>query len=168
MSIAGIGDLILLTLLLLSGMALFAPLQESWRLEKRLRESRLKLDELQVLYPIYVEISALDKPAQWAPLKVPDSQKLSGDEVPDLPARFTQLASECQLEFKAATPRLNSDDSDNSLNVEVNVSGSYDQLNQFLTSLARLPMLDSIRRLEIRREKMNEQFNILLRLALKG
>ena len=167
MSIAGIGDLILLTLLLLSGMALFAPFQEGWRLEKRLRESRLKLDELQILYPIYVEISTLDKPVQWAALKVPESQKLSGDEVPDLPARFTQLASECQLELKAATPRLN-DDADNSLNVEINVSGSYDQLNQFLTSLARLPMLDSIRRLEIRREKMNEQFNILLRLALKG
>ena len=167
MSIAGIGDLILMTLLLLTGMALMVPLQEGWRLEKRLQVAQARLDELQELYPLYVEISTLDKPAKWQQLVTPVPEKLSEGEVPDIPARFAEIATRYQLELIAATPRLNNDDVVNCLDVEISASGPYSQLNAFLANLAQLPMMDSIRKLEIRRESPNEQFKILVRLALE-
>ena len=169
MSIAGIGDLILLTLLLLTGMALLAPLQEGWRLEKRLRAVQATLNELEILYPVYVGISTLDKPDRWASLVLPAPQKLSKEEVPELPARLAQLAGEGGLEFSSATPRVrNSGSAENDLEVEISAAGAYGRLEPFLAGLARLPVLDSIRKLEIRRETGREQFNIRVRLLLEG
>ena len=168
-SIAGIGDLILLTLLLLTGMALFAPLQEGWRLEKRLRAVQATLNDLEILYPVYVEIATLDKPARWPSLKLPVAQKLSKEEVPELPTRFARMAGECELEFISATPRVrNSGSAENYLEVEISVAGAYGRLEPFAAGLARLPVLDSIRKVEIRRETGREQFNILVRLLLAG
>ena len=46
-------------------------------------------------------------------------------------------------------------------------TGPYRQLKAFLMELVQMPVLEEIERLEVRRETLNEEFNISARLALE-
>ena len=54
------------------------------------------------------------------------------------------------------------------LAVELRAAGSYRQLKSFLMELAQLPVLERIERLEVKRETLQEEFDVLTRLALEG
>ena len=167
-AMSSVGYLALMALLVLVAASLFAPLQ-SWRqLNRDLSEARTRLDELQVLYPLYTELAGMDNPAKWPGLSLPVSQKLSETEVLTIPDRFALMATHCLVELGAVSPRVETDDMGRRyLAVNLRATGPYRQLKAFLMELVQMPVLEVIERLEVRRETLNEEFNVSARLALE-
>lgn len=161
--------LVILVLVVLAGMNLYHPLRNWRQLNRDLDEARRRLDELQVLYPLYAELASLDSPVKWPGLKPPVSQQLSEKEVSAIPDRFLDMAARCRLELGTVSPRVETDDAGvRRLNVELRGTGPYGQFKPFLMELAQMPVLARIQRVEIRRESApDEQFTILAQLALE-
>ena len=168
-SMSRLGYVFILALLVLAGLNLFGPVLDRHRLNKQLDESRLRLDELQVLYPVYVELASMDSPAKWPALALPRPQQLSEGEVTAITDRFMQLAASCQVELGAVSPRVatEAESGRRCLNVELQGTGPYRQLKDLLIGLAQMPTLERIVALEIRREALHEQFTIVAQLALE-
>ncbi len=164
-----LGYMIILALLVLAGLNLFSPILDWRRLNRQLEKDRQRLDELQVLYPVYAELAGMDRPAKWPTLKLPGSQKLSESEVTTIPERFMQLATRCQVELGAVSPRVATETESGRryLSVELRGTGPYRQLKELLISLTQMPMLERIETVEVRRETLHEEFTILTQLALE-
>ncbi len=169
MIMGGFGYLIIAALLIFAAASLYVPLQNWRRLNRDLGQARQRLDEVQVLHPLYVELAGMDSPARWPGLKLPTPLKLSEGEVTAIPERFQQLAAGCQVELGAVSPRVMTDAASGRrfLGVELKATGSYGQLKKLLIGLAQMPALERIAKLEVRRETLHEQFNILTQLALE-
>ena len=168
-SMGRLGYGLILALLVLAGVNLLGPILNWRRLDKQLDEGRRRLDELQVLYPVYVELASLDSPAKWPALTLPRPQQLSEGEVAAIPERFMQLAASCQVELGAVSPRVatEAESGRRCLSVELQGTGPYRQLKPLLLGLAQMPTLERIDALEIRREALHEQFTIVAQLALE-
>lgn len=168
-SLSRLGYGFILALLVLAGLNLLGPVLDWHRLDKQLEESRLRLDELQVLYPVYVELASMDRPAKWPSLTLPRPQKLTEAEVTAITDRFMQLAARCQVELGTVSPRVATEpvSGRRCLNVELQGTGPYRQLKDLLIGLAQMPTLERIVALEIRRETLHEQFTIVAQLALE-
>lgn len=167
-ALSSMGYLALMVLLVLVAASLFAPLR-SWRkLNRALYAAQMRLDELQVLYPLYAELAGMDSPAKWPGLTLPVPQKLTEAEVTTIPERFAQMATNCLVELGAVSPRVETDDMGRRyLAVNLRATGSYRQLKAFLMGLIQMPVLEEIERLEVRRETLSEEFNVSARLALE-
>ena len=100
---------------------------------------------------------------------MPDPRKLSEREVVAIPERFMALATRSSLQLGAVSPRVETDAAGHRcLAVELRAAGSYRQLKPFLMELAQMPELERIERLEVKRETLQEEFDVLTRLALEG
>ncbi|MGD9612833.1 MAG: hypothetical protein AB7V22_08000 [Kiritimatiellia bacterium] len=167
--LSGIGYLALVAVLALAAVNLYRPLRDGFRLNRDISAARTRLDELQVLYPLYAELAGLDRPAQWPGLALPVPRKLSESDVTAIPERFMALATRSRLQLSVVSPRVETDAGDHRyLAVELHASGPYRQLQAFLMELAQLPVLERIERLEVQREALHEEFNVVTRLALEG
>ncbi|HAL92917.1 MAG TPA: hypothetical protein DCM68_07840, partial [Verrucomicrobia bacterium] len=96
-AISGIGYLAMAVLLILAGVNLFRPVRNWVQLNREIAAARMRLDELQVLYPLYAELASLDSPSQWPGLELPVSQRLSESEVTAIPERFMAVATQSQV-----------------------------------------------------------------------
>ncbi len=160
--------LVLLALLAAAGAGLYRPVREWARLRRDLAAARTRLDDLKVLYPLYAELAALDGPAQWPNLKAPPPRRLAGPEVTAIPERFVEIAGRCGMELGAVSPQVQSDETGRRfLRVEVRLSGPYVSLQPLLRELVRMPEMERLDKLEIRRESLNEEYGIWARLALE-
>ena len=166
-----IGSLVqmaLMVLLVVAGAYLYVPLQTGRQLKKQLALARTKLAELEVLHPLYMELARLDTPSKWPELVLPPPKKLAESDIASVPDSFMQLATNCLVELNSASPRVNIDEDGNRhLNVELRAKGPYAQFKAFLTGLALMPAMEQIEKLEIRREALQEQFAVAVRLALE-
>ena len=165
----GLGYLIIVALLIFAAANLLIPIRDWQRLNRDLDQARQRLDELQVLFPLYSELVRMDSPQRWPGLKLPVPQTLTEHEVTAIPERFQRLAADCQVELGAVSPRVMTDAASGHryLSVELKATGTYAQLKDLLLGLAQMPVLERITKLEIRRETLHEQFNILAQLALE-
>lgn len=167
--LSGIGYLAIVALLVLAAANLYRPLRNWFRLNREISAAQTRLDELKVLYPLYAELAGLDSPAQWPGLALPVPQKLSESDVTAIPERFMAIATRNELKLSTVSPRVETDAADRRyLAVELHASGPYRQLKGFLMELAQMPVLEKIERLEVKREALHEEFNVLTRLALEG
>ena len=167
--LSGLGYLAIVSLLVLAAFHVYRPARDHFRLNRKLSAAQARLDELKILYPLYVELSQLDRPAQWPGLALPESRKLSERDVVGIPERFMGLATRSSLQLGAVSPRVETDAAGHRyLAVELRAAGSYRQLKSFLMELAQLPVLERIERLEVKRETLQEEFDVLTRLALEG
>ena len=168
--LGGIGYLAIVALLVLAAINLYRPVRNGYRLRREISAARARLDELQVLYPLYQELQGLDRPAQWPELQLPDPQRLTEGEVTATPERFAALAATCRLELATVSPRVETDAGDGHryLAVELHATGAYRQLRDFLMALARLPVLERLDRIEVGRTALHEEIQVLARLALEG
>lgn len=169
MLLGGLGYLLIVALLVFAAANLYLPIRDWQRLNRDLGQAQQRLDELQVLYPLYAELAGMDSPQRWPGLKLPVPQKLTESEVTAIPERFRQLAASCQVELGAVSPRVMTDAASGRryLSVELKATGSYPQLKDLLIGLAQMPVLERVAKLEIRRETLHEQFNVLAQLALE-
>lgn len=168
LALSGVGPMVILLLLILAGANLHGPFRNWRRLTGELADARRRLDELQVLYPLYAELASLERPGRWPGLSSPATQALSEPEVAAIPERFMEMAARGGMEIGAVSPRVETDGAGRRrLDVELRGTGPYRQLQPFLMELARMPSLERIQRLEVRREALEEQFAILARLALE-
>lgn len=160
--------LVLLALLLAAGAGLYPPLREWTRLRRELTAARIRLDDLKILFPLYAELNALDGPGQWPDLKAPSPRGLAGPEVTAIPGRFVEMAGHCGMELGAVSPQVQADgEGHRFLQVDVRLSGPYTALRPLLMALARMPEMERIDRLDIRRESRTEEYAIRVRLALE-
>lgn len=167
--LGGIGYLAIVALLVLAAVNLYRPLRDELRLKREMAAARMRLDELKVLHPLYEELAGLDRPANWPSLALPESRALSEGDVTGIPERFRDLTARSRLQLAAVSPRVETDATGHRyLAVELRASGPYRQFKAFLEELARLPVLERIDRLEIKREALQEEFSVLTRLALEG
>jgi|GEM_PF-4324218 hypothetical protein len=161
-------QILLVVLLVGSGAHLYLPLRASRQLKERLAKARAERVELEACYPIYLELARLDVPAKWPELVLPKPEKLSERDIASVTDRFMQIATNSLIELGAASPRVQLDDQGRRyLAVELRATGPYLQLRAFLLGLAQMPALERIERLEVRREALQEQFNVAVRLALE-
>ena len=160
--------LVLLALLLAAVLSLYRPLREWARLRRDLAAARIRLDDLKILYPLYAELAALDEPKQWPGLKPPPPRRLTGPEVTAIPERFVEIVGRCGMELGAVSPQVQTDEAGRRmLRVEVRASGPYAALHPLLLELVRMPEMERLDKLEIRRESLNEEYGIWARLALE-
>jgi hypothetical protein len=158
---------LLATLILIAGL-LVQPVQETWRLEAEWAAAEHRLEELKVLYPLYGELTLLDKPTQWPGLLPPEMQPLAESEVVAIPERFQQLAAECGLELVSVAPQVEShaETGCRYLAVDLRVTGTYAQFRDLWMAMEQMPALARVAKLEIRRETLNEQIDVRAHLAL--
>jgi hypothetical protein len=160
---------LVLVMLVITAAALYAPLKNYSQLRDDLAAARERHAELKVLYPLYAEIATLDAPEDWTVIQAPVVEALREAEVVEIPARFSDVARACSIELAAVRPRVEQPPGgERFLQVDLLANGPYPQLKDFLVRLARLPMLDRIEQVEVRREGRQEQFHVVAHLALEG
>ncbi len=165
--ISGFGQVAILVLLVLAALAILAPVRSYRNLRRELEASTRRLNELEILYPLYTELVALDSPAKWEQLQTPPRQKLKEPDVVAVPDRFMKLAADCAVEIGLVSPHVEIEQGQRILRVEVQALGTYAQLKQFLASLAQMPVLARLEKVDVKREGSREQFNVLAILALE-
>ena len=158
----------LMVLLVGAGVCLYLPLRESRQLKDRLENAWTELAELDVCFPLYVELARLDVPAKWPDLALPPPEKLTERDIASVTDRFMQIATNSLVELVTVSPRVQTDEKDGRyLAVDLRATGPYRQLKSFLLGLVQMPPLERIEKLEIRREALQEQFDVAVRLALE-
>lgn len=161
-------QLALVVLLVGSGVYLYFPLYNGRQLKDRLAQARAERVELEACYPLYLELARLDVPEQWPELVLPPPEKLTERDIAAVTDRFMPAATNSQVELVAVSPRIRLDEQDHRyLAVDLHATGPYGQLRAFLLELARMPALKRIERLEVRREALQEQFKVAVRLGLE-
>ena len=164
----GATHLTLLICIVLAGMALYVPLRDYRDLRREVKQSRLQLAELEVLFPLYAELMQLDRPDAWPILALPEAGHVSEREVVAIPELFLAMTKQASLELSSVSPSVVTDEHGRrSLLVDVLANGAYPQLRPLLMDLMRMPALVDISRLEVRREQVNDAFNIRVNLALE-
>ena len=158
----------LMVLLVGAGVCLYLPLREGRQLKDRLENAWTELAELEVCFPLYVELARLDVPAKWPDLALPPPEKLTERDIASVTDRFMQIATNSLVELVTVSPRVQTDEKDGRyLAVDLRATGPYRQLKSFLLGLVQMPPLERIEKLEIRREALQEQFDVAVRLALE-
>lgn len=164
----GVSHLVILALLILSAVALVAPLRTGYRLKTELQEASRKLGELEVLYPLYADLTGMDTAARWPGLQPPPPVKMAEPEVVTVPDQFMKLAARAGIEIGSVRPHVDKNETgERYLHVEILGNGSYDQLKNYLMSVARMPSLLEIDRLDVRRQDRQEQITLMAHLALE-
>lgn len=167
--ISGFAQALVLAMLIVTAVALYAPLKNHYRLRGELASTRERIAELEVLYPLYAEIATMDEPEDWSIVQAPVVEELREAEVVEIPARFSEVARDCSIELAAIRPRVEQPPGGKRfMQVDVLANGPYLQLKDFLMRLARLPVLEGIEQIEVRREGRQEQFHVVAHLALQG
>lgn len=160
---------LVMIMLVITAVALYAPLKNNSQLRDELAAARERHAELKVLYPLYAEIATMDAPEDWSVIQAPAVEALREAEVVEIPARFTEVARTCSIELATIRPRVEQPPGGKRfLQVDLLANGSYLRLKDFLVRLAHLPMLDRIEQIEVRREGRQEQFRVVAHLALQG
>ena len=161
-------QILLMVLLVITGAYLYVPLREGRQLKERLARAQAERVELEACYPIYLELARLERPEKWPELAPPKAEKLTERDLASVTERFMRVATNSLVELGTVSPRVQLDESNRRyLAVELRATGSYRQLRAFLLGLAQLPALERFEKLEIRREALQEQFNVAVRLALE-
>jgi hypothetical protein len=164
----GATHLTLLICIVLAGMALYVPLRDYRDLRRDVRQSQIQLAELEVLFPLYAELMRVDRPDAWPSLVLPGSGRVSEREVVVIPELFLAMAKKASLELSSVSPSVVTDERGRRwLLVDILANGAYPQLKPLLMDLMHMPALADISRLEVRREQVNDQFNIRVNLALE-
>lgn len=163
----GVGHTAILVILLLAAAALFSPVRNHYQLRRAIDDARHRVSDLEVLYPLYAEVMAMDKPADWRGLPLPSLAHLSEPEVVHVPDRFTAIARSSEFELSAIRPQVRTDSAgERYLRVDVRGHGAYDQLKNFLVRMAESPVLKRIQKIEVRRETRQEELHMIADLAL--
>lgn len=167
--VGSFGQVLIMVLLVVAAGALYAPLKDHLALRDDLIAARERQAELEVLYPLYAEISTLSTPEDWSAMPPPASASLLEPELVAIPARFTELARACALELAALRPRVEQQtEGSRYLRVDLIALGAYGQLKDFLTRMVQMPELRSIEKIEVRNEGRQERFHVIANLALQG
>ena len=99
---------------------------------------------------------------------LPKAETLTERDIASVTERFMLVATNSLVELGTVSPRVQLDENNRRyLAVELRATGPYRQLRAFLLGLAQMPALERIEKLEIRREALQEQFNVAVRLALE-
>lgn len=165
---AGLSHIVILVVLIIAALALVAPLRAGYRLKMDGEEARRKLGELEVLYPLYADLAAMETPEQWPDLQPPAPRKLAEPDVVTVPDQFTQLAMDAGIEIGSVRPHVEkSAAGERYLHVDIQGYGSYEQLKSFLMKVSQMPSLLRIDQLDVRREERQEQINLQAHMALE-
>ena len=161
-------QILLVVLLVISGAYLYVPLHQGRQLKERLAQARAEQVELETCYPIYLELARLELPEKWPELVLPKAETLTERDIASVTERFMLVATNSLVELGTVSPRVQLDENNRRyLAVELRATGPYRQFRAFLLGLAQMPALERIEKLEIRREALQEQFNVAVRLALE-
>ncbi len=163
---AGI-PLLLLGGLLVAAAILYIPFREKVTLQRDLQAARDELAKLEILHPLYMELTLAGRHKHWNILPCPPRETWTQAEVVEVPASFAGMAGENGLEMISIHPRVTSvPGSPRRLYVEVEVAGSYDRFKDFLLAVVGMPVLDRLGKIDIRREAMHETMKLSMWLAL--
>ncbi len=159
--------LMVVVLLGIAAVVLTVRIRETSRQRRELASMRRQLREQEILHPLYRELKeAAARPVGTA-LPCPAKQPLARSEIIGIPDRFQRVAEQCQLKLGSVSPHLEGDgELARQLQVEVQASGNYAQLRAFLLGVMNWPSFQQVERIEIRQNRMHEEFNLSIRLSL--
>jgi hypothetical protein len=157
------------TLVLLVGIALIFQWVNSRRLRADVHLLRSQIEDQQVLYPLYSQLMKAAQPAAWSGLPAPAKQPLTRADILDIPSRITALAAGAGYAVSAVRPRVEapSEGEPQQLRVEIEATGPYDRLRDFLVALAAQPALRQVRDLSVQRTALQEEVRIVAWMALE-
>lgn len=147
---------------------LVARVRETGLLRSELAEVSRQVREQEILHPLFCELKQEVAVPLGATLPCPCKGRMDGDDIIGIPDRFSKLAESCHLKLGAVRPRLiDSDDTSRQMIVEVQMTGAYAELRPLLLGVLAWPSFIKMERIEVVQQRMHEEFNMSIRLALK-
>jgi len=160
-----------LALVIVSGAFLLPMVLRLRQVEKEIRNFQGLLLEQEMVKPLKTELDRLILQRQPKELEAPVRAPLRSAELPRLPDIFLAPARETGLELVRLSPDVQalSLDGYRHLTVSVTVAGTSGNLHPYLLSLCRLPFLDELRQVTIRRSGPGQvQMTVTAMLSVQG
>lgn len=154
--------------LLLSAFLLAVPLREGMRLDRQLSMARERLDDVEALYLLYLELRSFCHQDAWAGLPCPPRRALAESDVMEVPSVFSAAGRACGMELISLHPRVVSAGTEGRrLEVALEAVGPYAHIRDFFMALMQMPALEEIETVEVWRRPETEAVRVKLYLALK-
>ncbi len=166
-SVGAVLPVVLVTGLVVMAAILYLPVRENLRLRGELKSAHEELAALEILRPLYSELTQVSVDAAWNVLPVPARARWKQHEVIEAPAYFADLAVSHGMELVAIHPRVvSAPGAPRSLHVELEVAGPYERIKDMLLDVVGMPTLEWIGKVDVRREAVHESMKLSLWLAL--
>ncbi len=135
--------------------------------DREIKAIRYQIEGQKVVLPVYSDL--LNKMRVSGPevLTFPIKIRLSKDKIEEIPVRFAEIAKKCNLEAVSIIPDVMSLDRDSGLLlVNAFVKGDFFDFRKFLIELGRVPYLEHIERVHIKRTMKGKELRVKIWLAL--
>lgn len=153
---------------LLAGVRLAFSLREHLRLTGALADTSRAHAELEILYPLYVELQGLAAQAgDWKALAVPECRLLDEAAVLAAPEMFKRMAETHGLELDPVLFNVETEIGQRLLHVVLPVRGAYRQLGALLDEVVRMEALDSVVRIVASHADEQDDMRLELKLGLE-
>jgi len=119
------------------------------------------------LHPVYRDLVALDRMADRDALALPPRLPLRQDDVINVSAELGRIASEYEFVPGEIQIQVAGEGPSRYLKVELPAEGSYRRLGSLLADLIRLPSIEALQRVSVRRDGETDHVKIDLRLAIE-
>jgi hypothetical protein len=150
-------------------LVLILPINHSLKKQdEEIQDLEQKLKDQAMLQPLYLGLTAkarFDKPDG---LPVPDPAPLPRADLGKLTELFSAPARDAGLTFVKVQPDINSlREGHGLLLTEVTLLGDFPRLQKYFLGLGRLPFLNHVERVDVRRTKDGDEIGLRLWLALE-
>ena len=134
-------------------------------LEKELDEVQFKIQEQELLNPIYRELIKQAQKEMPKELPVPETGNIEKRTISELNEVFAQLAKDSDVRFEGAVPDASSYlDESGLLTISVTFSGDFFNFRKLLIEIFKLPYLNTISQLILKTENSTKRLQLKLSL----
>ena len=134
-------------------------------LEEELDTVQMKIQEQELLNPIYRELIKQAQKEMPRDLPIPEAGKIEKRTIADLNDVFAEMAKQCEVIFESAVPDASSYlDESGQLTIRVTFSGDFFNFRRLLLGICKLPYLKSIDELKMNTETSSKRLQLKLQL----
>ena len=134
-------------------------------LENELDELQFKIQEQELLNPIYHELIKQAQKDMPSDLPVPEAGNIEKRTIAELSDVFIELAGESDVQFESAVPDASSYlDESGQLTIRVTFSGDFFNFRKLMLGICKLPYLGSINEMKLNTERSTKRLQLKLRL----
>lgn len=139
----------------------------SVKLERKIKNLQLQLEEKKQIYPIYKLLKNKDQQNYSTALPFPAKNKLLRESMDLFPATLTSISKEAGMDVVSISPDINLLSSGSKfLIVNAVIKGDFFNFRKLLVGLGKIPYSESVEEIQIRQQKDAMEFRLKIRLAL--
>ena len=137
------------------------------RLDRKISELQLKLEEQKQIYPVYELLKNNDHQKSSMVLPFPAKNKLLRESVESFPGILKTISREAGMDALSISPDINLLSSGSKfLIVDAVIRGDFFDFRNLLIGLGKVPYLDSVEEIRIQRKRDFMEFKLKIRLVL--